>query len=561
MAKEIVWDSISSAVCVDNAFVEPYSSPGEGDDIVTPKKLFESFRKEKCSLDIYRYIDITKWEKDKEHILKNQDLLILDWELVGDPPFRDALKILRQSVELPGLSYVLIYTQQDDVSLIELNIFSYFNKHYTDISERKRKYEDFCEKLDEDTKIDDSGKLFQGLAGNFKEFNLTPPLQRSEIKKSLIDSIRKNYDGDNVGIFIRRMKDVGESILGISKIDDIFEFIGFHLWNTEVNPNEASMDISHTEGGNHSYLINNTLIMIFVKTKTATSEGESVISPEDVYTRFVEGIYKRPRNFLALLALEMKNLYRVNANNIGRELYDIDEIVFFYHQKNLDTEDEFYDFLRNSWKNQLSSFNYVQNPKLFSVLDEYKEMCDYEQLIEEYKKENLDKLRKDFVKLNYNYSFLQIDRKKNDRIRFGDMFLLCKGPRGRERKGFLLCITPHCDCLHPENIKHRLYFVFGVKVSTEEALRYAEEGFYSFLLNNDEPTCIQWSTKPFTLHIRDNINNISKPIKVIYNSSKHHILYEATQKENYTQRIANEAFSHASRVGIELAKLKPENGT
>jgi hypothetical protein len=129
VANEIIQNAIHSAICVDNAFVEPYSDAVIGGDKETPKKLFESFRKSNCSLDIYRYLDMSKWERDREYVLGNRDLLILDWELTGDPPFRDALKILWEAVKLPSLPFVLIYTQEPNISLIELNIHSVFIRH------------------------------------------------------------------------------------------------------------------------------------------------------------------------------------------------------------------------------------------------------------------------------------------------------------------------------------------------------------------------------------------------------------------------------------------------
>lgn len=552
VAKEIVSNSIRSAICIDNAFVEPYTIPLEGDDEEIPKRMYHSFRKEDCNLDIYKYEDISKWKLDKEYILKSHDLLILDWELTSDPPFKDALEILCEVINLPSLRFVVIYTQEPDTFKIELNIRSFFGAPYKDMSDRGSKYDEFCDKLEDEC---DVNLLFQSLSSKCKEYILG---NNQEIKDDLLKNIKNYCENEELdyNIFMGLMVRFGKSILGISNIENLFEFIGYHLNNALVNTNDSSFPILKIENDKQSFLINNTTVTIFKKPKASNSNGEMVISPEEVYSHFSETIYKRPSNFLALLALEMKNLYRENSSNIGSELYDINEFAFFHHQENLDSEDDFYDFLKNCWKDQLFAFNYLYSPKLFSVLGEYKDKINYDTEIENHRVNEIVSFRNELVKLNYQYSFLNLKRKENDRIRFGDLFLLSNNEDGNQSRGFILCITPHCDCFHTENVKNKLYFVFGDKMSIEDGLNCAEKGFHSFLIYKNEHLCIKWNGKPFTLYIPEANNNISKSIQVKYHDLENYLHYVDTQKDNYTQRMANEAFSHASRVGVELAGLK-----
>jgi len=521
--------------------------------------MYHSFRKEDCNLDIYRYKDISKWKLDKEYILKNHDLLILDWELTGDPPFKDALEILWEVINLPSLRFVVIYTQEPDTFKIELNIRSFFGVPYKDMSERKSKYVEFCDKLEDEC---DVSRLFQSLASKCKDYILENNQEiNNEIKNNLLENIKKHCEIEDLDYneFMGKMVRFGKSISGISNIENLFEFIGYHLNSALVNTNDSSFPILKIENDKQSFLINNTTVTIFKKPKASDPNGEIVILPEEVYSHFSEIIYKRPSNFLALLALEMKNVYRENSGNIGSELYDINEFAFFHHQENLDSDDDFYDFLRNCWKDQLSAFNFLYNPKLFSVLGEYKSKINYDTEIENHRVAKIESFQKELVKLNYQYSFLKIKRKENDRIRFGDLFLLSINENGNQSSGFILCITPHCDCLHTENVKNKLFFVFAGKISIKDGLNCAEKGFHSFLIYKNEPLCIKWNGKPFTLYIPEDNNNISKPIQVKYHDSEHYLRYVATQKDNYTQRIANEAFSHASRVGVEMAGLKIED--
>lgn len=555
IAKEIVRDSIRSAVCVDNAFVEPYAEKHAGDDEKTPQKLLESFRKENCSMNICRY-DKSNWKEVKDFVLSNRDLLILDWELIGDPPFKDALEILHEVVNSPSLPFVVIYTQESDLSIVEMNILSFFGPPFASIAERKNKYDEICEKLEDESELDDPNSLFRTLRSDCKEFVLREQ-KRSEIRKTIVESIRTFVNNENFRSVMKDIIKVGKEILRVRDLDDFLQFLGFYYENTMVNINNNPVSLFRILGTRHSFIINSTLISIFVKKEIAKTEGESAISPEEVYTRFAEGIYKRPNNFLALLVMEMKTLYKENSAIIGRELYDIDELAFFYYQKNLKTEDDFYDFLRNCWKNQISSFNVIQHPKLFSILDEYKTKYNIEEKIEECKQNELEYLKTELVKLNFQYSFVQSERKEDDIIRFGDLFFLSVKKEKKRKIGFLLCITPNCDCLHFDNIKNKFYFVFGHdNTSIKEGLESAEKGCYSFIVLDEKPICIQWSRKPFTLYIPPEKNSITNPIQVEYHGSEHFLEYIASQKENYTQRIANAAFSHASRVGVELASLK-----
>lgn len=561
VAKKIVRDSINTAICIDDEFVEPYSSIDNSLDpnFEMVKDLYTSFKKNKCLLDIYKYDGFEDWQSKKDIILKNKDLLILDWEL---PKYEDALKILREGIQKYNLPFVLIYTQLpigDIESKIVFNLYSYFGKNYT--NEQKGNYDIFCENLEEEIHID-INKFFKKISPECKSYILAVQKKKKDEHKRIMEKVKsllKDEDEDVKNFKPILLKYAGQ----ILKLDeeDLWEFIGFHFENAEVNPNGNFFKFSRIDLEGHSFIINNSIITIFSKQHGSGIANDLKISPDNVYNSFSKMIYRRPQNFISLLALEMKNLYQQHSNVIGRELFYIDENAFFYHQKNLNDEDYFYDFLRNCWKNQISSFNLIQNPKLFSVLEEYKNINQIDKNIENYKKEKLEHLQKELVKLNYYYSFMNINRKEKDKIRFGDLFIQSKDQNGKDIQCFILCITPHCDCLHPaENIKHKFHFVIGSKVTIEEGLFSAEQGFYSFIIYKDEPLCIKWNRKPFTLYINKDENNISLPIKISYNKSKYYLLYIENQKENYTQRIANEAFSFASRVGIELASLRLKSG-
>ena len=563
VAKEIVSDSICSAVCVDNAFEEPYTptEDPEKDSFKIPKELYESFKAQNCILDIYKYVDLNDWENKKENILRNKDLLILDWELTdGDPPYKDALEILLEAVRTESLPFVYIYTQEIDLNKVVLNICAYFSGISSE--DLRRKYESLCDKLEELPEVEDAGKLLRGMNEKCKEI-LIHSDKSKVIRKEIFEYLQREQEIDSkeAGRFFVQLCNIGKDVFATNTHDDFLKFLGIFLNPSQLREKTVSdIDIHPVKDEEYAFLIHNTIVKISTK-KLSTTEGikSDVVSPEEVYSDLSRTIWKRPRNFLALLGLEMRNLYRGRSSVIGKDLNEIDEIAFFKHQKSFEDTDEqerFYEFLKNIWKEELSSFLLDQSPALFSVLDEYKNKNNIEDGLETLQK-NPKKFIDDLSKLNYYYSVLRFDWKNPRKIRFGDIFSITfeKNGDSEEDYSYLLCITSHCDCLRPQKVEDSLNFVGGKKLKLKKGLEIGDSGCVSYIKANEEIVCIEWRKIPFTIHIAPNGNDISKPIKCIFSGRDITLDYLATQKENYTQRIANAAFSYASRVGIELVRL------
>lgn len=84
-----------------------------------------------------------------------------------------------------------------------------------------------------------------------------------------------------------------------------------------------------------------------------------------------------------------------------------------------------------------------------------------------------------------------------------------------------------------------------------------DEGFQSFIRDESgNVICLEWENKPFSIHIETSNLNLLKPVKAKFKNEKIELIYQCTQRENYTQRIANNAFGNAGRVGITFANLK-----
>jgi hypothetical protein len=569
-AKEIVANSIRSAICIDDEFVEPYEkTKGKVKDVNKPKQLMESFRKSNCSLDIYTYRSYLKLKKESDFIFKNRDLMILDWELSNnDPKFKYALNILKDAVENPGLAFVLIYTKKPDLAGIEMQIRYFFNQKILNEDERKEIYTELLSCLDDKFFfVEDSDGVPAQSETFFKDRKIKDAINEfvmgepsDEAIKKFKARIREYFSNQKTGAKFLNLFE--ESVKELYRCNSLFEGceqlefhqVEFRDESTYISPESSSPTFycHKIHGQEHALWISNTYITIFYK-------GE--LSPDSVYERFSTHLCNRPGNIMTLISLEMKNNFRENSGKIGKDLLAIDEHAFFHHRNNLPYQDEFYDFLRNIWKHQVASFHPDSDSQVFRVLDEY---IDKNRIQEKLRKilkgDKIEKFCRELAMLNYQYSFHHTVRKKGDYIRFGDIFTIRESSKAIDSEGYLLNITGHCDCLRPkQKINYNFHFVTGEYAPFKSALEKVddENSSYSFLFRNKEPVCISWETKPFTIFIPEDKRFFSanKPIKVQIGKESKYLFYEGTLLENYTQRIANKAFSHASRVGTDLAKL------
>jgi len=534
-ANSIIKKSIFSSIYIDDKIIEPYyMTDSANSQFVTAKGVYDSFRREKKSIDFYRYEPGKNWEDDSEYLFKNRDLLVLDWQLNGEDINQpESRKILRKATSVDSLHFISIYTTtpEKDFPDIFYQIKSYFNSVF---NENSSKIYDGIIKVLQDEGIET--KFFEELKGKFKELALKP----GDTRKAVLEELRQNIQtelGDKYRHFARGLREFDQDA---TKACEVFGYIvngmtDFQNWDQE---NEVKIEFIDT----NFIVVNHTIIQI---TNKANPE------PKDLFQFFTNALQQVSGNLLTLITLEIRTLLRESSGFIGKDADSIKDAILFHQHKK---KGEFLEFLMSIIKSHTISYFDYKQAKLDSVKKEFWDQYYIDNNIKDdleslEKAENKINLIAEILKLNVYYNILHVKRADGDIVKFGDVFFNKKGGN------YYMCITAHCDCLQTENIKNNFFFVSGTKHDAMELVEKGDDVFCSYIKENDQIIAIQWNSKPIVLQIPDN-KILKNEIKGFDgNDTEYNLSYHSTIKENYTQRMANNAFAHAMRVGIDFAKM------
>jgi hypothetical protein len=179
--------------------------------------------------------------------------------------------------------------------------------------------------------------------------------------------------------------------------------------------------------------------------------------------------------------------------------------------------------------------------------------------------------------MNVFYNSLKLPTLEKN-LDFGDVFQDSSGT-------YFICITALCDCLRPTKTDYIFYFAKGEKIGIEKALKLGDAAFISFIGIEE---AVVWSNidkvnsetaeeksaeldqfrykpiyiKPLSYLVSEpQINDGKIELARIFQYKKQEedleffkLKYLTTIKHNYTQRIANHAFTHPTRVGVDFVK-------
>ncbi|WP_224995026.1 response regulator receiver domain [Cesiribacter sp. SM1] len=545
VANEIISKSIGSIMFIDDDLAEPFE-PSTDSETELSRGVYQSFRREDRSIDLYKFKDFEDWQNRSNYTLEGRDLLILDWQLskVG-VEHSPTVAIIAEAIKRPNLHFICIYTSTPsrDFSEIIYAINSYFAPFSKDILEEDKKaIEEILENngfefkkiFDEDVQAllkemvlykDRAGIIFKDLTNKIQEKSNNEVFK--EIRQHFIERIKKKV---------------------YNSLPYCFCGLGFLLAGEDIRGSSINEAEEIKNNVKQNFLVvNHTIIVINNKTE---------IKPQNLYERFKQAIIHNSGNFLTLMALEMRNLFKESSGFIGKDIDSINELAFFHHRENSIPSESFYDFLRELWKSQAASFLYDEErqPKIFRTLDEYKDQKGINEQMTQFLA-SPQEYQQHLGKLNFYYNNLVTTRKKNDEVRFGDIFRIHNGDDITDQ--YLLCITAHCDCLYAQDkINNMFYFVKGSKGNLQNALRGGDTEFNSYITNSGTIDVINWFNKPFTVYISPKFNNIQNSIEVDLGADRRNLIYHSTLKENYAQRIANNAFVYPFHVGIYFADTK-----
>lgn len=535
-AKSILKNSIKSAIYIDDkarSFYEEASESPEIEEELTVN-LYNNFKENGISLEVFKYAKGDEVDDNKiTFITENRDFVILDWKLIKEDGEEESLKLLSEIVAAKNIHFATVYTSEDDLDDVLLNILSYF-------SEKDKTYYD---EIKEELELEE-----------FPEEIIT-----------LLNQINLNRSNNSVLRELRTQifkidREIPKKICKITGIDDLTCSI---IKASIALSNKIKSDIefqcpTKVDNENKIVVINNTIITILNKKENTAN---------DLLENFKTHIVRDVDSFNQLLGLDLYNhLYRSSA--ITNDLsINFPKEALIYHRKNLKKDGIGYFF--NSFMNEI-----LMEKLSMSIRNEEFLLLD-DKLLDEME----SKLPEDYNdikslhKMNVFYNSFYFD-KKNQILNFGDVFLVEPNENHKSSPKYLICLTALCDCLRAQDkIKSNFYFAEGSNIDINKALSLGDTAFISFLSND---ITINWTevamddlkkaygpvyVKPLQYKVFEGQNKIDEnnQIKVHYldktGATKTETLnYIGTIRPNYAQRIANHAFSYPVRVGVDFVK-------
>lgn len=532
IAKEILKDSIKSAVYIDeNArqFDQDASSLKGADEEKLSIELYSNFKKSGVSLEPIQYFPGNEDDDDwLNYCLSNRDLILLDWHLDDQSGEIQSLKILDKIINTPSIHFCVIYTSEEDLD----GVFKRILTNYSNLSPEK-----YFEYKEHTENIFDEGF-------DFSEFHkISLGRDNPEIKKAIGGLLTKNLT--EIKSF-RDSASVKDNLCAIFKISTV-NLDSFH---EELDHPLPCPNIINQE----KYLleINNTIITIFKKKEN---------DPNHLLENFFDHIINDIESYNQLLAIDFFNrIFRIGIINKDNKI-NFSKEALFEHRNRLKEEglDSFYEeFIKE-----------LLLEKMNLSLRDTKSALLSEDVFNELYNPQIKPKNEDSHKMNVFYNSFVLN-KNGTYINFGDVFNFEDTDKADK---YLICLTPLCDCIRPqEKIKSNYFFAEGEHINLEEALKLGDTAFVSFLPNGK---VVRWTDapqvaskyvpiyiKPLQYKVLEDQDLINKDgiIELYYLNKEgkrksRPVKYITTIRQNYAQRIANHAFSYPMRVGVDFVKI------
>lgn len=568
-AFDILNSSINNAIFIDEKAKDFYSGTEINPDIAEEKlsfDLFNTFKKKGKNLAVHKFEKSNLDEPSMiEYLFKGKDLILLDWELAELAGQEYSLKLLNKAVSTPYINFCCIYSSSTNFNQIPLFLDAFFSGlKAEDFETIKNEYSFF--------EIDDLDDI----------------VNKDE------ETISKYIAEENLDLTtfpIEHLKTKSESSL-IRLIHISLNIDKFIL------PDDSITKYEVLNNGDNSFMINNTFVLTLKKDFAEDSDITKLLQ------RISEVIIKNKGSFFQLLGLEMQSVFNSNERFIDETILKSSTEALFQFRNHLNDDKTFGTIIKKLLIEQATLK--LRTAKLELINTDF---LDFKSKELKDKTPTID----DLFHLNVFYNSVSVKSLHPESIpnlNFGDIFV-------GKNNDYYLCITALCDCYYPNKINGNFYFVEGtVFDDIELALQLGDTAFLSFLPNGkavywgvlDKPkkynkiknlvlsnssndlkkmgqdisllknrieklTENQDSLKSFLykpFYVKPKVYNVENN-KLINNKigiwditnnydgnqdlNYYIVEYVTTLRNDYTQRIANHAFGHPVRVGVDFVKI------
>ncbi len=562
-AFDILNSSINSVVFIDEKAKDFYSGTGINPDIVEEQlsfDLYTAFKKNGKNFTVHRFhIKDIDEPKTIEYLFKGKDLILLDWELNEYDGQEHSLNLLHKAVSSPNINFCCIYSSSRNFDTIPLYLDAYFSGLTKEQYEIIKDNYSHCEPQD-----------------------LQNVINKNE--DEILNFARENeINGETFPIDEHRDK----SILYLMRLI----YISLNVEKFFINDSQLSKyEVLNT--GDDSFMINNTFVLTLKKDFTNDADYEKLLR------RISEIVVNNEGSFFQLLGLEMQSIFNENESFIDDTILKSSTEALFQFRDHLGDDKNFGTIIKKLLLEQATLK--LRTAKLELLKTDFLDFKSKEL-------QNKVPSNEDLFQLNVFYNSVKVKSLHVDdtpNLNFGDIF---KGT-GRE---YYLCITALCDCLYPNKIDSNFYFAKGEEFDDlETALRLGDTAFLSFLPNGkvvlwgDKETVKKEKVKKNIGESQEDFDNrknlealklelesykkfLYKPFFIkpkVFNVENNKIIeqkiriwditnrltqqgrdhqlnyveveYITTLREDYTQRVANHAFGHPARVGVDFVKIK-----
>jgi len=568
-AHDILSSSINSAIYIDEKAKDFFSGEPVNTDIPEENlsiNLFNTFKENGKSLVVHKFekanIDD---EKIINYLFNNKDLILLDWELdeVGGQEY--SLNLLLHAIRLPYINFTCIYSSSSNFNKIPLSFKAYFS------GLTKGDFEKISESYEyiEITDIEH----FRKSTNNIEDF-----FSENQIK--------------NEEFPIEKCRDYN--------LDKLLDLITIGLENEKYfYPKENNEGFEVIDTGDNSFLINNTLVFTLKKDEEIDNDFSKLIY------RISDEVIKNESSFFQLLGLEMQSVFNSSEQFIDNTILKSSTEALFNFRSHINDDKIFGIIIKKLLLEQATLK--LRTAKLKILQSDF---------LETHGKTLTNKANsEDLVQLNTFYNAVAVKSITDADIlnlNFGDIFI-------DKDSNYYLCITALCDCYYPDKIDFNYYFVQGAELEDIElALMLGDTAFLSYLPNGkvvswgnidnpqlskiknielegskDEPGKLiadvqklkskakklesnleklnkflyrPFYIKPKVYNVTDNklienklsiwdITNKTNKDGLEQDLNHFEVDYVITLRNDYTQRIANHAFGHPARVGVDFVKI------